>query len=390
MKKIAIIFICFLTLSNIGYSKSDKREIKIAIYDSISPSVMLLERAFRYEWEENGIRYETTAERIDFKDVMNGNLKNYDILIIGASGRQYFHGLIKTWREKVKEFIADGGGYIGICGGANIASKGYEKPRHFLDFIINFACLKIVDAYINDDQDEEWQYLWKEIGDSRIPLKNEIIPHPIFENLSYRYITYGGGPGMYGIKNAKGVAIYADEPMEIATLHYWIWLGKWIPYKEIKTDIKGQYSIVESEYGKGKIIVFSSHPEIPCGMNGSVYEFFGISIYGVPRYVYSWVNGNNTNMSYNWWVLRRAVAYTLNLPLPPMEELFIYLRYKNGEVNAYVENAEKVIFYVDGELYAIENEPPFKISINDGKLHVIRGVAIKGKASVWDEITLSN
>ncbi|MBC7128717.1 MAG: hypothetical protein H5T45_03180 [Thermoplasmatales archaeon] len=389
MKKIAIIFICFLMLSNFGHSKSDKREIKIAIYDSISPSVSLLERAFRYEWEENGIRYETTAERIDFKDVMNGNLRNYDILIIGASGRQYFHGLIKTWREKVKEFIAEGGGYVGICGGANIASKGYEKPKNFFDFIINLACLKIVDAYINDNQDEEWQYLWKEIGDSRIPLKNEIVStHPVFDNLSYRYITYGGGPGMYGMEKAKGIAIYADEAMEVAPLHYWIWLGKWIPYKEIKTDIKGQYSIVESEYGKGKIIVFSSHPEIPCGMNGSVYEFFGISIYGVPRYVYSWINGNNTNMSYNWWILRRAVAYTLNLPLPPMEELFIYLRYKSGEVNAYVENAEKVIFYVDGEIYAVENEPPFKISINDGKSHVIRGVAIKGKASVWDEITL--
>lgn len=296
----------------------------------------------------------------------------------------------KTWRDKVREFIASGRGYIGICGGANIVSKGYEKPKHFFDFIINSGCLKIVDAYINDDQDEEWQYLWKEIGDSRIPLKNEIIaPHPIFENLSYRYITYGGGPGMYGMREAKGIAIYADEPMEVAPLHYWVWLGKWIPYKKIKTDIKGQYSIAETFYGNGKVIVFSSHPEIPCGMNGSVYEFFGISIYGVPRYVYSWVNGNNTNMSYNWWILRRAIAYTLSLPLPPMEELFIYLRYSSGEIIAYVENAEKVIFYVDGDLYEIKNEPPFKISINDGKMHVVKAVALKGNAEAWDEITLN-
>ncbi len=389
MKKI-VIFIAFLLLSNVGYSKSDKREIKIAIYDSLSPSVWLLERAFRYAWEENGIRYEILTKRIDYKDVVNGILGDYDILVIGASGRQYFHGLSKAWREKVKEFIYNGGGYVGICGGANILSKGYEKPRHFFDFIINLACLKIVDAYINDDQDEEWQYLWKEIGDSRIPLKNEIIvSHPIFENLSYRYITYGGGPGMYGIKEAKGIAVYADEPMEVAPLHYWMWLGKWIPYKKIKTDIKGQYSIVETNYGKGYAIVFSSHPEIPCGMNGSVYEFFGLSIYGIPRYVYSWIDGNNTNMSYNWWILRRAVAYTLSLPLPPMEELYVYLRYANGEISAYVENAEKVMFYVDGELYAVKNEPPFKISINDGKTHVVRAIALKGNAEAWYEIVLN-
>ena len=388
MKKF-VLFIALLMLSNMSYSKNE-REIKIAIYDSISPSVKLLERAFNYSWEENGIKYKTKAERIDFKDVVNGNLKNYDILIIGASGRQYFHGLIKTWREKVKDFIAEGGGYIGICGGANIASKGYEKPRHFFDLIINSACLSIVDAYINDDQDEEWQYLWKEIGDSRIPLKNEIVSeHPIFEGLSYRYITYGGGPGMYGMKEAKGIAVYADEAMEVAPLHYWIWAGEWIPYKEVKTDIKGYFSIAESKYGKGKIIVFSSHPEIPCGMNGSVYEFFGISIYGVPRYVYSWVSKENTNISYNWWILRRSVAYLLDLPLPPMEELFIYLRNNGGEINAYVENAEKVIFYVDGEIYAIKNEAPFKISINDGEKHVVRGVALRGNAEAWDEIILN-
>ncbi|KAA0000156.1 MAG: hypothetical protein FE047_02130 [Thermoplasmata archaeon] len=92
---------------------------------------------------------------------------------------------------------------------------GYEKPKYVLDFIINIACLKIIDAYINDDQNEEWQYLWKEAGRSNIPIKNEFVEkHPLFNNETCRYITYGGGPGMYGVKKSEGNCLLcrrADE-----------------------------------------------------------------------------------------------------------------------------------------------------------------------------------
>jgi len=380
MRVIAVMAMLFLTLP----TANEVIEIKIALYDSISPSVNLIERAFHYAWEKNGVEYEMKVDRIDYKDVING-LDEYDVLVIGASGRQYFHGLIPKWKENVKKFIENGGGYIGICGGANMASMGYEKPKYVLDFIINIACLKIIDAYINDDQNEEWQYLWKEAGRSNIPIKNEFVEkHPLFNNETCRYITYGGGPGMYGVKKARAIALYAEEPMKIAPLHYWIWLGKWIPYKIIKTDIKGYYSILETEYGKGKVIVFGPHPEIPPRMNGSVNEFFGLSIYGIPRYVYSWEGGESFNMSYNWWILRRSIAYVCNLPFPPAEELFIYLSHQNREVKAYVENAERVEFYVDGSLAFIDENPPFKMTIDNGR-HIVRAIAYKNNAKAWDE-----
>ncbi len=390
MKLIAIISAIILSFSVHGIENAEKidekREVNIALYDSISPSVSLLERSFHYAWNENGIKYEMNVHRIDYKDVMNG-LDDYDVLVIGASGRQYFHGLLPKWRENVKEFIANGGGYVGICGGANIASKGYENPRHLLDYIINIASLGIVDAYINDDQEEEWQYLWKEAGRSNIPLKNVFIKkHPVFNNETWRYITYGGGPGMYGVEKAEPIAFYAEEPMEVAPLHYWRWLGKWIPYKIVRTDIKEYYSILETKYGNGKVLVFGPHPEIPPRLNGSVEEFFGLSIYGIPRYVYTWKGGEQLNMSYNWWIIRRSIAYVCNLPLPPAEELFIYLSYpNNGEVEAYAENAEKVEFYVDGNLAYVDENPPFKMIIDSKGEHVVKAIAYKNNVEAWDE-----
>ena len=350
MKKLIFISIALLIMPHIEADITREIKIKIALYDSISPSVNLVEKALHYSWKSKNTRYEMDVKRIDFLDVINGNLFNYDVLVIGASGRQYFHGLFPKWKENVKRFIENGGGYVGICGGANIMSKGYEKPRYILDYIINIASLGIVDAYINDEQNEEWQYLWKESGGVNIPIKNILLEHPIFDGEKERYITYGGGPGLYGMQRAKAMAIYDEEPMEVAPLHYWIWAGKWIPYKKIKTDIKGYYSAAEITYGKGKIVVFGMHPEIPPRLNGSVEEFFGLSIYGIPRFVYAWKGGKLLNFSYNWWILRRSIAYVRDLPLPPVDEICVFVSYENGKIKAYAENADKVEFYVDEKL----------------------------------------
>ncbi len=376
--------ITFLLANTINFpSNMEEREIKVALYDSISPSVKLLEYSLHYAWKENGIKYKINVSRIGYREVIQGKLCDYDILVIGASGRQYFHALNKKWKDEVKNFVAGGGGYLGICGGANIASLGYEKPRHPLDFIINKAALGFIDAYLNDDQWEEWQYLWKEGGRSNIPIKQEFYGE-LFDG-KVHYLTYGGGPGLYGMKKAKALAIYLEEPSEIAPLHYWIWLGRWIPWKNITTDIKGYYSAAGSTYEKGKVIIFSSHPEIPPRFNGSVDEFFGFSIYGVPRYVYAWVGGKQMNYSYNWWMIRRSIAYLKNLPLPPKHELFVKVSYSNGYIEAYAENAEKVEFFVDGKLLASLKQPPFKIKVDLNGLHKIKAVAYNGNAEAWDE-----
>ena len=378
---------------NSGGGGINKYEINIALYDSISPSVNLLERCFHYAWYSNGSLYELNVTRIDFGDVMKGNLSNYDALFIGASGRQYFHGLLPGWKERIKEFIRNGGGYVGTCGGANIMAMGYEHPLHLLDFIINIASLGIIDAYVNDDQDEEWQYLWKEGGRSNIPVKTTILSGPMFAGMKERYITYGGGPGMYGMKEATPLAIYAEEPSDVAPLHYWIYKhGLWVPYRNITTDIKGYFSAAERNYGKGKVVVFGNHPEIPPRFNASIEEFFGISIYGIPRYVYAWVGGAQKNWSYNWWILRRSIAYVCALPLPPVEEMYVYLQPpQNNTIEAYTENAVRVDFYIDGEFFVSDDEKPFRMNYNMTGEHVVKAIAYSPNNSyTWDERIISS
>ena len=335
---------CLLTLTSClssGILMSEDREeitIEIGLYSSISPSVGQLFDCFHYSWESQGIFYQFNVTMIDRNEVLGYgralNTDNYDVVVIGASGRQYFHGLQETWRNNIKCFLTNGGGYVGICGGANSASQGMETPDSLLGFLINQGALKIANVYINDDQTQEWQYLWKDAGEDHIPLSLALdrSSHPLFGEYPFetRSLTYGGGPGMYPahvtdpcLGDLVPLAIFLEEPSTIAPLHYYLYNhGTWDIQQPITTDIQGQYAILSTLYNtSSRIILFSPHPEIPPLFDGHIQEYLGISIYGIPRFVYDWVGGHQTASDYNWWMVRRAAAWAAHLPaahLPPV------------------------------------------------------------------------
>jgi len=321
----------------LGISTSEEHSIptitiKIALYSSISPSVLQAQEAMSYSWETSDVHYEMIVDMVDRPEVVSGQLTegNYDVFVIGASGRQYFHGVSQQWKENVASFIYSGGGYVGICGGANVVSLGFEQPRTTLDFLINQAALGIANVYINDEQDQEWQYLWKDTGADHVPIKTWIdTTIPVFNGYyqNWRDIVYGGGPGMYfgdrlDLAPVQPIAIYVEEPMHKAPLHYWRpFLSGLAIWKNVTTDIAGQWAGVLTSYGAGTMILFGNHPEIPPMLNGSIEEFFGISIYGIPRVVYQWTGGEQLPLDYNWWIIRRSIAWASGVvesELPPI------------------------------------------------------------------------
>lgn len=234
----------------------------------------------------------------------------------------------------MKQFLKDGGGYLGICGGANSASQGLETPDSLLGSIITQGSLKIANVYINDDQTQEWQYLWKDAGEDHIPIALALdrSTHPLFAGypLGMRSLTYGGGPGMYPahvsdpcLGDLVPLATFLEEPSTVAPLHYYFYnQGAWDIQQPIITDIRGQYAVISTQYNNSsRVILFSTHPEIPPLFDGHIEEYLGVSIYGIPRFVYGWVDGHQTASDYNWWMIRRAAAWTAHLPasqLPPV------------------------------------------------------------------------
>ncbi|MFO8133245.1 MAG: BPL-N domain-containing protein [Thermoplasmatota archaeon] len=305
----------------------DAVEIRVAVYTSVVEDYAAeVERALGDGWVDGGTRYEITSGVIGRRQVLGHgtpalDTESFDVLVVPGSGRPYVDAADPRWRAAVRGFVADGGGYVGICGGANLASMGFREQWN-VNALLNVSTLGIANVYVNDQQLEEWQYLWKANWEMGMPPVDVAIldsGHPIFAGWSgqRRSMRYGGGPGMYPADGdcamcgpVVPLAIYVEEPMEVAPLHFWRWRGGWEIAANVTTDVQGQYAAVASTFGDGRVALFGPHPEKPTWFGGHVEEFPVRPRMGpFTWFVYNWSNGTLSSPSYNWWMLRRAVVW---------------------------------------------------------------------------------
>lgn len=335
MQKVLFLLVFMLMFACPLMNASEKQEINVAIYvSSIEQYTKEIEEILHYEWEYNGITYHIRSSIVNNIGVLQGELESFDILVIPGSGRPYFDALNPAWKKAIQIFVEHGGGYLGICGGANLASMGFNNSCSVNTFL-DATTLGIANIYVNDEQSEEWQYLWRSNWSyGGLPLNLSIIENnvPIFSGFygTQRSVRYWGGPGMYDA-HAKDerfgsvvpLALYSEEPMEVAPLHYWTWHdGEAIPLKNITTDIKGIYAGVATTFGKGRIVLFGPHPERNTFFDGHVKEFpVRPRLSPFTWFIYDWVSENASTDSYNWWVIRRSVAWLAECPIPPANEL---------------------------------------------------------------------
>ncbi|MHC4871093.1 MAG: BPL-N domain-containing protein [Planctomycetota bacterium] len=142
------------------------------------------------------------------------------ILFPGGGAELYERDLGKAGIKNLKNFVENGGGYIGICAGSYFAIDNGLMPGKYLKmkgigihFLENFKRHPIFKGYKKDEQ----------IKIARI-----------------------NGPMMELNKPAKSLLDYDDE---------------------------GRFSCVAiSQYGKGKVVCFSAHPEGAVGWDGGDYN----------------------------------------------------------------------------------------------------------------------
>ena len=65
--------------------------------------------------------------RLKPEEIAEKGLKGYDVVVFsGGSGSTQAKSLGETGRERVREFVRDGGGYVGICAGAYLACSNFS------------------------------------------------------------------------------------------------------------------------------------------------------------------------------------------------------------------------------------------------------------------------
>jgi len=177
--------------------------------------------------------------RIGAFEITGGALDQFDVLIVpGGSGSKQAGALGIEGRNAVADFIRNGGGYVGFCGGAYLAANNYTWS------------LKIVDADVIDRKH------WKRgTGDVKIELtaKGRRI---LNDNCNPIDIYYANGPILQAGEDAnipdfKPLAFYRTE---------------------INTNnappgiMKDTPAIIAGEFGQGRVICSSPHPEYTDGL----------------------------------------------------------------------------------------------------------------------------
>ncbi len=333
----------------------DITTIKVAIYVG-NGDERHYEKVLRYQWRVNDTTYRFETTRINRNDVLGCGdhpltNQNFDVLMIGASARSYLiNGQNEKWKRNIRDFVGNGGGYYGVCGGANAASQGFEKPENPFHKAVNSGALRIANVYINDDILGEWQYLLKfgfsgffknhntnlTIGFVDVNTTvNKNVNNRIFSCYpsDYRHMAYAGGPGMYNanVNDSKygpviPLLIYNEELMFSKPIHYYIpTIHGWKIFRNVTTNLSGTFAGIATVYNNsGRVVLYGPHPEIYVVVNGSIVEEKGIG-YLSPLlgryYIYDYY-GYDTNYT-NYWVMRRSIAWAAKIPdedLPPMDE----------------------------------------------------------------------
>ena len=73
------------------------------------------------------------VQELTANDIRNNDLSAYDAIIFsGGSGSKQAEALGEEGKRNIKHFIEHGGGYLGICAGAYLASSGFDWSLHLV------------------------------------------------------------------------------------------------------------------------------------------------------------------------------------------------------------------------------------------------------------------
>jgi len=204
------------------------------------------------------------------EDIRAGALSDMDVLVVPGgpdAGESYYAGLGDKGQQEVKDFVARGGGYRGSCAGAYFpltARSGSPAQRMWLN---------IVSA-----TDPAGLDYWRTgTGFVRVAL-NTSTRSPMLFGLGYGEpstvdVIYWEGPAFHGLD---------DQTRVLATYQELVGSGDQMPKWQVNhnqcasdalawsnpltqerfdTHLQRVPAAIETHYGKGRLVLYSFHPE---------------------------------------------------------------------------------------------------------------------------------
>ena len=236
--KAAFLALTLLAAASLHLGAADASPIRVALYDDAGAFGKGVPRVT----ELLGKTADAKVTIVKGEEIAGGVLKDFDVVIFtGGSGSKQATGIGEAGRTEVRKFVENGGGYIGICGGAYLACSGFSWGLGVLD-------AKTVSS--------KWK---RGVGDVQIEVnaegaKTTGIP------ARQQPIRYANGPI---IKPAERPDVPDYEPLALFRTE----LAENDTPKGVMTNTPAW---VRGTFGKGRVIISSPHPEQTAGMDAWV------------------------------------------------------------------------------------------------------------------------
>ena len=213
----------------------DDQRPKIALYDGGGAGGEAQGRLF--ESQLPGCR----VERVGPVDIRSGCLSLFDAVIFpGGSGSAQAKAIAESGREAVTQFVDGGGGYVGVCAGAYLALDNYTWSLGLLP--------------LNSFDTSHWRR-----GQASLELELSECGEAVFERLGKPLVQveFRQGPLMRLSEDASDRA----EPEVLAWFRSGVGKNGADPATMVDTP-----AIVCGDYGEGRVLLFSPHPEKTHGL----------------------------------------------------------------------------------------------------------------------------
>jgi glutamine amidotransferase-like uncharacterized protein len=217
---------------------ADSKIVRVALYDDAGAFGKGVPRIT----EQLGKVKDVKLTIVKGPEIASGVLKDYDVVIFsGGSGSKQAAGIGGAGREEVQKFVKNGGGYIGICGGAYLACSGFDWGLGILNAKTVSSKWKRGEGQVQIEVTPEGEKI------TGIPAKQQ-------------EIRYANGPI---IKSAAREDLPAYEPLAIFRTEF------------AKNDspvgvMVNSPAWVRASCGKGRVLISSPHPEQQAGMENFV------------------------------------------------------------------------------------------------------------------------
>lgn len=190
---------------------------------------------------------ETMVWRVGAEDLKEGALEGgaFDLVVFpGGSGSKQAAALGEVGRAAVREFVGEGGGYVGICAGAYLAASNYE-------WSLGLSNHKTF-CEVFDIPGEGRKSMWYRGASAEVRMALSEEGREIL----------GGRTSEFAVRYHNGPIVSAAGHAELPEYRVWAWfrseVSRYAPQEGTMVDTP---AIIASEFREGRVVCISPHPE---------------------------------------------------------------------------------------------------------------------------------